>query len=435
MPDPPAVPEPTERLEFRAWTDEDASTVLDIYSRPEVFRFLGAVPQPAHDLDDARARIARWVARTEGVAGIWAIERRGAAGPPIGTVLLAPLPRTDGTTSDAFEIGWHLHPEAWGHGYATEAASALIERSRRAGLRLVRAVVFPENRASRAVCGRLGMTEVGLTHEWYDVDLVEYRLELDRPATADVLAARIAAARADGRVLPAPADHGLDASSAYRAQGLVLTERLERGGGRGGWKLGYTSQVMREQMGVAEPNFGPLSRAMILPDGSVIGDGVTQPRVEPELAAVLGSDVPPDADAGEVRSCVATWRLALEVVDSVWEGYRFDWALNTADGSSAGFVVLGDEVHGDLPGVEVVLERNGVEVGRGHGSAAMGDPVQALAWLVARLAERGERLRAGDVVITGGLTAAVPFEPGERVSARTAPGPDALARVAASRSG
>jgi 2-keto-4-pentenoate hydratase/RimJ/RimL family protein N-acetyltransferase len=424
-----AAPDSTERLSFRTWTDGDADAVLDLYSRPEVYRFLGASPGPVTDPDAARARIARWAERTKGLAGVWAIETRRAPGTPIGTALLVPLTRTDGAPSEDFEIGWHLHPDAWGQGYATEAATALLERARAGGLAEVRAVVRPDNEPSKAVCRRLGMREVGLTREWYGVDVIEYLLDLSAPDSPHVLAARIAAARAANRMLPAPVDHGLAPADAYQAQGLVLAERLEHGGGRGGWKLGYTSRVMREQMGVAEPNFGPLARAMVLPSGSVVDAGVTQPRVEPELAAVLGSDVPMDATVDEIRDAVAAWRIALEVVDSVWEGYRFDWALNTADGSSAGFVILGDPVGSrDLPKLEVTLERDDVTVGQGRGDAAMGDPVAALAWLVARLAERGDRLRADDVVITGGLTAAVPFERGSRIVATAGPATASVVR-------
>lgn len=238
----------------------------------------------------------------------------------------------------------------------------------------------------------------------------------------DELAQEILRARARSDVLPAQVDHGLTADEAYAIQALVLAPRLADGGGRGGWKLGYTSAVMREQMGIADPNHGPLARAMILEDGAVIDHGVTQPRVEPEIATVLAYDVPPDASPEQVSACVGEWRLALEVVDSVWEDYRFDWHLNTADGSSAAFVVLGPVLEvtaEELRGLDVTLRRNGAPVATGRSDAAMGDPLVALHWLVQRLAERGESLAAGDVVITGGLTRAVELLPGDVVSAVT----------------
>jgi 2-keto-4-pentenoate hydratase len=422
----PTTPEPTERLHFRQWDAADAEFLLDMYSRPDVYAYLGADPQPVRDLDEARERIAHRRSRCQGFAGVWAIDLDD--GTTIGTALLVPLPRSDGQESTAFEIGWHLLPEHWGHGYATESGFAMIEQAQAAGLAEVRAVVYPANVRSRAVCHRLGMSEVGLTREWYGVELVEYRLDLAAPASPAVLAMRIAAARSQHRLLRAPTHHGLSSDDAYRAQALVLAKRMTAG--RGGWKLGYTSEVMRRQMGVHEPNFGPLATSMLLSSGATVSEGVTQPRAEAELAAVLGADVPPKADLATIGGSVREWRLALEIVDSVWRDYRFDWALNTADGSSAAFVVLGDPVRPtpgqSLADVEVTLSRNGVEVAVGRADAAMGDPLEALAWLARRLAERGEQLRAGDVVITGGLTPAVPLEVGDHIAASSGP---ALVRV------
>ncbi len=235
------------------------------------------------------------------------------------------------------------------------------------------------------------------------------------------LADAIIDARAHGRLLAAPLDHGLTADQAYAIQSLVLHPRMARGGGRGGWKLGYTSEAMREQMGVAEPNYGPLAKAMFLPTGATVSEGVVHPRVEPEVAAVVGRDIPPDAELDEVRAAVAHWRIALEIVDSVWQDYRFDWSLNTADGSSAAFVVMGEVIDltdsSPLPSLEVDMRMDGEVVGRGRVDAAMGDPAVALHWLVSRLAEQGEIVRAGDTVITGGLTAAHQWAPGAEVSA------------------
>lgn len=246
------------------------------------------------------------------------------------------------------------------------------------------------------------------------------------------LAEQIVRARVQGLLLPAPADHGLGPAEAYAIQGAVLAPRMARGGGRGGWKLGYTSAVMRSQMGIAEPNYGPLAHAMILADGAVISEGVTQPRVEPEIAAVLGRDLPRGSSIDLVWSAVAEWRIAVEVVDSVWEDYRFDWALNTADGSSAAFVVLGEVIawarDDDLPSLDVDLVIDGSVVGSGSADAAMGDPAVAVHWLVQR-----EALVAGDVVITGGLTAAVPLQAGSTAGAFARRGGEILGAVSAMR--
>jgi 2-keto-4-pentenoate hydratase len=241
-------------------------------------------------------------------------------------------------------------------------------------------------------------------------------------------AERIAGARAAGVLLdpPSVSDSPLDVATAYHAQDLLHQRRLAAGERPAGWKLGYTSAAMRAQMGVTEPNCGPLTDAMLLADGAVVPrDLLRQPRVEPEMAVVVGADVPVPLPARGYAVPVAETRVALEVVDSTWHDYRFTLEDNTADGSSAALVVLGAALPPgtDLAALEVVLEVDGSPVARATGSAAMGSPLTALHWLAQHLAARGERLLAGSVVITGGLTAAYPLAPGGTVSATFGTGP------------
>ncbi|HYN30939.1 MAG TPA: fumarylacetoacetate hydrolase family protein [Dermatophilaceae bacterium] len=249
-------------------------------------------------------------------------------------------------------------------------------------------------------------------------------------------AQRIDAARATGTLLDPPSASSvpLDLPGAYRVSGLLAARRRARGEQPVGWKLGYTSVAMREQMGVAEPNSGLLTDAMLRPDGTVIGASeLRQPRVEPEVALVVGAGAPPPPGEGYAVP-VAEARVALEVVDSTWHDYRFTLEDNTADGSSAAFVVLGEPLPGDtdLSALAVVLEVDGEVVARSTGAAAMGSPLTALRWLAEHLAGRGEALTAGSVVITGGLTAAYPLLPGGTVSATFSAGSPAQ-RVTVSR--
>jgi RimJ/RimL family protein N-acetyltransferase len=93
-------------------------------------------------------------------------------------VLLVDLTRSDGVDTDVLEIGWHMHPAAWGRGIATEAARGVIDLARSDGVTEVHAVVYPDNVRSLAVCDRLGMTRLGPTDEWYGVELVDHVLAL-----------------------------------------------------------------------------------------------------------------------------------------------------------------------------------------------------------------------------------------------------------------
>jgi len=225
-----------------------------------------------------------------------------------------------------------------------------------------------------------------------------------------------------------------DLATAYEIQGELTALRRSRGARRIGWKLGYTSQVMRDQLGVREPNHGPLLSDMAVPDGGRLPAGVIHPRVEPEVALVLASTPQPGSSVGDILDCCASARAALEVVDSVWCRYEFDLAHNTADGSSAAHLVLGPEVPLEsVDRVRVTLLLDGDEQGSGVGADAAGHPALAVSWLVDALAARGEALAPGDVVLTGGLTAAVAIEPGCTVSAVFTDGSGAQSRIAVHR--
>ena len=158
----------TERLRIRDWTLADAPTVLDILSRVEVVKWLGdGPPNLCQDLEDARARIERWRGRADPPLGYWAIEVADGSplhGRAIGSVLLVPLPNGEGEV----EIGWHLHPDAWGHGYASEAAQAVLQHGFDGGLEEIHAVTHLTNGPSQAVARRIGMEHRGVTHLWYE---------------------------------------------------------------------------------------------------------------------------------------------------------------------------------------------------------------------------------------------------------------------------
>lgn len=159
----------TGRLVLRPWGADDLAAVFDIYSRWEVVRYLGRTPAVLTEPAQAQASLARWAEIPGPVHGVWAIVPRGSS-TPVGSALLKLLPLSEGgAISVDTEIGWHLHPDAWGNGYATEAARGLLAHAWAGGLGRVFAVTYPENTASQAVCRRLGMTHLGSTDRYYDV--------------------------------------------------------------------------------------------------------------------------------------------------------------------------------------------------------------------------------------------------------------------------
>lgn len=156
------------RLLLREWEDKDADFILDMYSRPEVFRFLGPNPQPVLDHDGALAKLAGWRDRQDERHAVWAVQDR-RSGRLLGTALLVRLLASGEPMQPAeeTEIGWHLHPDAWGHGYATEAARRGLGHAFAAGLERVLAVTHRDNAASQHVARRIGMRHRGTTEAYY----------------------------------------------------------------------------------------------------------------------------------------------------------------------------------------------------------------------------------------------------------------------------
>ncbi|MCZ3386215.1 MAG: GNAT family N-acetyltransferase, partial [Actinomycetia bacterium] len=112
----------SERLTLRAWDPDkpaDVVAAFDIYRRDEVSRWLGAHPAPWTSEQAAHARLLRWQSAGFDAPGygVWAVVP-AAHRDPVGSVLLGHLPDAEGTQTDDIEIGWHLHPDHWGQGYA-----------------------------------------------------------------------------------------------------------------------------------------------------------------------------------------------------------------------------------------------------------------------------------------------------------------------------
>jgi RimJ/RimL family protein N-acetyltransferase len=174
----------TERLIARDWAIADAESAFAIYGREEVAHWLGAEPRrPAASVEAMRARLERIIALNAQHAqhyGLWALELRGS-GALVGAVLLLPLPGGGGEV----EVGWHLNPDHWGQGYATEAGRGALGLAFGAcGLAEVLAVVYPDNASSIAVCRRLGMMHLGQTDRYFGATLELFRIR-DRAREPD----------------------------------------------------------------------------------------------------------------------------------------------------------------------------------------------------------------------------------------------------------
>ncbi|MEN9923879.1 MAG: hypothetical protein RL268_5 [Pseudomonadota bacterium] len=239
----------------------------------------------------------------------------------------------------------------------------------------------------------------------------------------DDLARRLRDAYTSGAV--APLRDGLDptdATSAYAIQ--ELNTRFWQGQGRRivGRKAGLTAKAVQQQLGVDQPDFGVLFDDMRVADGGTLNPAqCLQPKAEAEIAFVLGSDLPSASSTpAEVAAAVATVHAAIEIVDSRIADWKITFADTIADNGSSAFFVLADEglpLKGlDLEGAAMVMAINGETVSTGIGSAALGNPLNAAAWLACTLAQRGEPLRAGDILLAGALGPMVALKPGDHVA-------------------
>jgi 2-oxo-3-hexenedioate decarboxylase len=179
-------------------------------------------------------------------------------------------------------------------------------------------------------------------------------------------------------------------------------------------------------MNVDSPLYGWVTSSMLAPFGEPIDlASLIHPRVEPEIAFLLRRDVPPPVTVTSVLAATEAVFGAIDVLDSRYEDFRFRLPDVVADNASAALFLLGPHALppsdvGDLRLLGCVLRRDGDVVDTAAGAAVMGHPAAAVAWLGNRLATRGETLRAGWLVFSGGLTEPVPLRPGGSVTAEFA---------------
>lgn len=212
--------------------------------------------------------------------------------------------------------------------------------------------------------------------------------------------------------------------AAYAVQDANTRHYLASGRRLVGRKTGLTSKSVQKQLGVDQPDYGMLYADMDIPEGQpILLSQVSQPKVEAEVALVIGRDlVQPDVTTAEVLRAVEYAVPAIEVVDSRIANWDIRIWDTIADNASSGVFVLGGvprKLDGfDLRTCGMVMERRGEPISVGAGVACLGSPISAALWLAQVMARESRPLLAGDVILTGALGPMAGVVAGDVVEAR-----------------
>ncbi|MEP9416114.1 2-keto-4-pentenoate hydratase [Gordonia sp. VNQ95] len=221
------------------------------------------------------------------------------------------------------------------------------------------------------------------------------------------------------------ADRFIDAplSTAYEIALAQVEDWVKNGDTIKGHKVGLASRAIQRQMGVDQPDFGHLTASMFHLENAPIPAGTfIQPRIEPEVAFVLGRPLRgPGVTVAEAAAAVDFVLPSLEIVDSRITDWKIGIFDTIADNASSGGVVLGSrpsrlsDVDLRLSGCN--LHVNGELVATGAGGAVLGSPLNSLVWLANTVGPLGVTLEPGHVVLPGSMTKAVPISPGDTIVA------------------
>jgi 2-keto-4-pentenoate hydratase len=224
---------------------------------------------------------------------------------------------------------------------------------------------------------------------------------------------------------------GIDVVDAYEIQLVNIRRKIADGAGVRGHKVGLSSPVMQQMMGVDEPDYGHLLEPMVLPQGVPVPSAAyCYPRIEVEIGYVLGASLP-GAGCTEADVLAATEYIvpSFELIDSRIKDWRIKLADTIADNASSAGVILGDARRTpaelaaagvDLANIEAVLYSGDTEVARGNTSAVLGNPTACVAWLARKVADFGVKLEAGHLILPGSCTRAIDATPGSAFRAEFA---------------
>ena len=286
----------------------------------------------------------------------------------------------------------------------------------------------PESAAVKAAAERLRAAAAAAIRPRVGDGVVGDGAVTARPESAALEAAaeRLRAAAAAG--VPCEPIRGLlgdfaGPEAGYAVQQLNTKHSVKAGRRRRGHKVGLTNPAVQEQLGMDEPIWGVLYADKCRTDGDDLsGAGLIAPRLEVEVAVVLGADLDEGSHSlADVISATDYVLPALEIVDSRITGWDITSADMIADNAGSGLYVLGTRpvplTAVDLRRVEMRLTINGEEAATGSGAACLGNPLNSVLWLADTMSRRRTPLKAGECIMTGSLCPMQPIAPGDQILA------------------
>lgn len=215
---------------------------------------------------------------------------------------------------------------------------------------------------------------------------------------------------------------------AYAIQSAQMAQKLAQGRRIIGWKIGLTSKVMQDALGISTPDSGVIYDDMDFADGCTVpADRFIQPRIEAEIAFVMKAPLSGKVTREQVLAATDYVAPSIEILDTRIVRADADTGQTrkifdtVSDNAANGGIVLGPQKHDpnavDLRWVGAILSKNDEVVATGLGAAVLNDPVMGIVWLSERMGQYGQRIEAGQVVLAGSFIAPIECPSGTRIDA------------------
>ncbi len=205
--------------------------------------------------------------------------------------------------------------------------------------------------------------------------------------------------------------------AAYLVQEINVDRVISEGGKVVGKKIGLTSFAVQKQLGVDQPDYGILFDQTWVREGKLSYSELVQPKAEAEIAFIMAEDLDGDINLDRLIDSIDYASVAIEIVGSRVADWDIRITDTIADNASASHFILGDSKikldKVDLVNCKMQMTKNGEITSEGNGKACMDNPLNAALWLAKKMAEMGNPLKKGEILLSGALGPMVVIEQGD----------------------